>query len=211
MVFVAEGNLVVGRAMHEEALALSREVGDRWATAWALTNLGAALVAEIGLGPADTDSADPVIEEGLTIWEELGERRHLAFCQMTLAMSAVQQGRVAVARELLERSLSTFTELEDVGGTATCLANWADLFRVENQYEHCVQLLAATFGQVNPSGRFPPFWTSIVEQRLDSARCALGPERFDAAWTAGYAMSLDEAVAYAWRSATSITASASLP
>ena len=86
-----------------------------------------------------------------------------------------------MARELLERCLSTFTELEDVGGTASCLANWADLFRVEHQYEHCVQLLAATFGQVKPSGRFPLSWSSIVEQRLDSARSALSQERFDAA------------------------------
>jgi tetratricopeptide (TPR) repeat protein len=211
MVVVSNGDLIVGRAMHEEALALSREVGDRWATAWALTNLGAALMAQIGLGQADAVSADAVIEEGLTIWQEFGERRHLAFCQVSLAMSAVQQGRVAVARELLERSLATFTELEDVGGTANCLANWADLFRVENQYKHCVQLLAATFGQVRPSGRFPPYWTSVAEQRLDSARRALGPERFDAAWTEGYAMSLDEAVAYAWRNASSIAVSASLP
>lgn len=38
----------LGTAATEEALALSREVGDRRATAWALTNLGAALVARCG-------------------------------------------------------------------------------------------------------------------------------------------------------------------
>jgi non-specific serine/threonine protein kinase len=211
MVAVSDGHINMGRLMHEEALALSRELGDRWATAWALTNLGAALLAQVEVGLADAHSADVVLAEARATWEQLAERRHLAFVQVHLAMAAMQQDQFAVARDLLEESLSTFLELQDVGGTANNLANWAELFRTQARYEQCVELLAATYGQVKPSGRFSPLWTCIVERRLDTARRALGQRRFDAAWTQGYAMSMDEAIAYAAQNAGSIAPSARIP
>jgi hypothetical protein len=67
------------RSLLEECLPLSREVGDRWGTAWALTNLAAALLLLAEQGQADVHGTDRVLEEAEAIWSELGERRHLAF------------------------------------------------------------------------------------------------------------------------------------
>jgi hypothetical protein len=47
---VAQGHgpeLRLARSLSEQALALSREVGDRWGTAWALTNLGFDLAMQV--------------------------------------------------------------------------------------------------------------------------------------------------------------------
>jgi hypothetical protein len=38
LVEVSDGHYRLSRSLHEESLALSRRIGDRWGTAWALTN-----------------------------------------------------------------------------------------------------------------------------------------------------------------------------
>jgi len=40
-----------------------------------------------------------------------------------------------------------------------------------------------------------PYWAAYAGRRLDIARRALGPDRFEAAWSEGYVMSLGEAIA----------------
>ena len=47
-----------------------------------------------------------------------------------------------------EQSLPTFTDLQDVRGTATTMADFAYLFLIQGQNERVLQLLAATYGQV---------------------------------------------------------------
>ncbi len=125
-------------------MAISGDVGDRCGTAWALSNLGVDLFAQIELGQADAHSADPVIEEGMAIWDELGERRHLALAQMNLGSTAILQREFAQARIWLEQSLSTLSDLQDVNGIATNVATWSSLFHARGQYEQAVRLLAAT-------------------------------------------------------------------
>ena len=39
-----------------------------------------------------------------------------------------------------------------------------------------------------------PYWAAYAGRRLDIARRALGPDRFEAAWSEGYVMSLGEAI-----------------
>jgi predicted ATPase/DNA-binding XRE family transcriptional regulator len=192
-----DGDVGIARSMHQECLALSREVGDEWGTAWALTNLGIDLVLQARLGEADAHSADAVLEEGLVIWHELGERRHIAFTHMILADAAILEGNHALARSRLEQSLATFADLEDVVGMSTTVSVCSDLFGAHGQYEQAVRASGASYGQAKATGRVYPIYAYLNEQRLDSARRVLGVERFDVAWTEGCAMSLEAAVAYA--------------
>lgn len=66
-------------------MRVPREVGDRWGAAWALDNLGRALLAEAELGRADARAAEELLEDAVATWRELGERRHLAYSMSDLA------------------------------------------------------------------------------------------------------------------------------
>ena len=173
---------------------LSREVGDRWGTAWALTNLALDLLNQIELGQAGVYSADAALEESEAIWRELGERRHLAFTLKYQAAAAIGQGKLDLARELLEQSMSTLTDLQDdLTSTLWC---WAHLFLAQGRYDQAVRVLGASFSRLQRRGMTAPIYRLHLERRLDAARGALGAELVDAAWTEGCAMSLDAAIAY---------------
>jgi len=191
-----EGDVELARSLHEECLALSREVGDLWGTAWALTNLGLDLLAQIELGQADVHSADFVLEEGEAIWRQLGERRHLAFIHMYQAAAAMWQGNLDLGRTLLDQSLSTFTDLQDVFGIGHTLWVWAQLFAAQGQYEQAARLLGASSRRHQAKRMSPVLHRLFMDQRLDAARGALSAELVDAAWTDGCTMSVDAAIAY---------------
>jgi len=206
MVTVSDGDRASGRSYLEEAVALARDVGDRWVLALALANLASAVVVRFHDGTDDPFAAVPLIEEALSIWEELGERRHYAFSQLHMGMSATNRGELALARQMYEQCLQTFTELQDAGAMATSLTAMGYLFEGFGKLEQALVLLAASFGQLSGTGRYWRGYARLHQQQLDAWRNALGAERYDAAWTTGSAMSLDEAVSYAWQQLGSLSA-----
>lgn len=183
-------------ALLEECLPLSREAGDRWGTAWALTNLAGALLQLVELGQVDVRVTDTLLDEAEVIWNELGERRHLAFICLFRGTAAMVDLDLERAGALIERSLSLFTEVEEVRGKEHVLSAWSRLFNAEGQFEHAARLLGTAFacsvaaGNVTPSGR------AGTERRLDVARRALGAAAVDQAFREGSAMSVDAAIAY---------------
>jgi hypothetical protein len=196
LVEMMEGDLSLACVLHEESLALSREVGDRWAIAWALTNLGVDLVTLAKLGQGDGKLAEPLFEEALTIWLDLGERRHLAFTHMNMAHCALQQGDFSVTAQRLDLSIEMFTDLDEGNGLFLAGSTGASLLWALDRHAHAVRLIAATYGRAKATtGRTYRLKESWTEHLLDEARGILGPERFETAWTAGCAMSLPEAVA----------------
>jgi hypothetical protein len=99
-------------------------------------------------------------------------------------------------RTMLDQSLSTFSELQDLNATASNLASWSYLLQEQGHHEQAVLLLAATYGHVRESGQWHRIYTAINERRLDSARAVIGVDRFEDAWQRGLAMSQDEALVY---------------
>ena len=80
------------------------------------------------------------------------------------------------------------------------LQNCALLFSAEGQYDQAVRVLGAAKAQLRAKlRRVPPFVDSLVERRLSPARAALDAHVVAAAWSEGEAMSLDDAVAYAYQ------------
>jgi non-specific serine/threonine protein kinase len=194
------GDFTAARALHEQSLAQTREVGDRWGTAWALHNLGMDLLRLAELGQNGTRLAQPALEESFSIWSELGERRHLAFVMSDLGTFAASQHDFVAARARLNESLSTFTELGDVHGKWVTLLNCALLFNAEGKYEQAVQALGGAATQLKVGlRRSPPFAGPLWDRHLSTARSAMDPRQFAAAWQRGEAMALDEAIAYVYQ------------
>lgn len=195
MVEVGDGNVDLGQSLLEQSLQLSREVGDSWVIAWSLTNLASAVLAQAQLGKADARTADPLSEESLTIWQDLGERRHFAFSKVHLGVSAALTDDLDRAADLLDQSLSIFAELQDTGGIPICVSAWALVFSAQGKYEPALRVIGATYGRVRGTHRFYRFYASLLEARLDTLRARLGADRFEAVWAEGCAMSLETAMA----------------
>jgi tetratricopeptide repeat protein len=84
----AQGDIEASGRLHRESLALAREVGDWWGMAWAVHRLGVSLLVQLEAGEIDPQSAEIVVREGLGVWRDLDERRHLACSTIDLGVTA---------------------------------------------------------------------------------------------------------------------------
>jgi hypothetical protein len=186
---------------------LARDAGDRWEAAWALHRLAV-------LGLTRTDQAEtpdtpviPLVEEALSIWRDLGERRQFAFslCDMGLAL-AFEGDRVG-ARKHFRQSLDIFTELEDPHGCIWTLGQFATVLAAEGDFESALWVSAATLSASRARtgvdlsiSRFPKVFGEQVERNRMAVRSRAGCERADAIWSDGLAARLEQALEYVRRS-----------
>jgi predicted ATPase/class 3 adenylate cyclase len=106
----------VTRKAYEEALDIARELGDRYAEAEGLYNMGYPPAYE-----GNFDEAIEHIRQSRALFEELGVTRGLADCLWLLAIVARLEGDYLKARELAERSLRLHREVKDRFGVTDAL------------------------------------------------------------------------------------------
>ena len=117
------------REMHEESLAIMRELADRGGIARSLNNLG--LVA---WDQGDYPCALAMHEESLAIKRELGDQGQIARSLNNLGLLAYEQGDYCAAGALHEESLAIVRELGDRSGIATSLNNLANVAFARGDY-----------------------------------------------------------------------------
>jgi hypothetical protein len=164
-----------------------------------------------------TDEATLALQETLTIFEEMDNRRGQASVLAGLAQLVMKQENVAAARSFIEQSLTIYRELyqQQVEATAavaktmsTQLRFDADqkdsliraglVFCADGRFEQAatlfggVELLSAQSGY-EP---VPPLQTS-VNNAIETIRFQLAESVFTAAWGAGQKMSMDQVLAFA--------------
>jgi tetratricopeptide (TPR) repeat protein len=111
----AMADYVNAKTLYEDALSMSRELGDQRGIAVALGNLGM-----VALEQGDHKAAIARHEEGLAIWHELGDRQGIARTLNALGNAAYSQGDRR-ARSLYEQSLAIHRELGNHRGIALSL------------------------------------------------------------------------------------------
>jgi len=168
----ALGDYAGARAAFEESLSIFREVGDRYLVAWLLNALGLVVYSQ-----GDYEAARALYGESLEIRQELGDRRGIATALTGLGAVAHQQGKEEEARALQEESLTIRREIGDRRGVSECLEALAEILHAPSAMERAVHLYGAS----------------------DALRAALGDETFAAAWSAGRALTMEQAVEYALR------------
>jgi len=192
-----QGDYAAAHTLLEESLTLFREFGDNRGTALALTNLG--MVAR---EQGDYATARTRFEESLTLQRELGDKNGIAHSLYNLGTVAYRQGDDARARALLEEALELFHRVADLAHLAMTLALLARLASVggsEGQLERAARQLGAVEALCEIVG-MPLPWVRldyerlVVRDQMDEAACAAA---FPAAWAAGRAMSLEQAIAEA--------------
>jgi len=221
--------------LSEEALHLSRELGDKTSSAAALYHLGMIAIYD----RMDAESAWALFEESLALRRETGDATGIGRTLQKMGLLLVVRHDFHKARALYEESLALARKTGDKLGIVMALwlgglayLGLEDHLRVKAlcreglelavriQHQHAVafllNVLAASAGARGLAARAARLW-GASEARLDSlglvlgpaerhhygpyigaARGLLGDESWVAAQTEGCAMSLPDAVEYAF-------------
>jgi predicted ATPase/DNA-binding CsgD family transcriptional regulator len=177
----------------EEARAAARAGGAPHWDARLLTNLGIIAAAQ-----GDLERAAALYDEGLQFARRAGSRWPEALLLGNLAWVAIARGDLRRGARLAQEGLALVQELRyplylaDVVGIAAILAG-----RLGN-HERAARLLGAAEAQRERLGTpVNSFQRSDYERCVARARAGLGEDAFAAAWAAGRALSLADAVAEA--------------
>jgi predicted ATPase/DNA-binding CsgD family transcriptional regulator len=145
-----QGDHEVARRSLEEALSLSRSLGDQHIRADALIHL--AFVLDDG-NPTRRAELE---QEGLEISRELGDTWWTALALLSSGIRALGRGDLALARQRLEESLGLWEQLGDSRFIAQSLNALGDVARTEADYERAADLysrsLASLQHQANAEG-----------------------------------------------------------
>jgi predicted ATPase/class 3 adenylate cyclase len=183
------------RKYYEAALALARELGDKRRLANIVNGLGV-LCAQQG----DMDHAEAFYEEALRLDRERGEPDGVGLGLVNLAVVSIHRGSVDRARELLLESLA----ISDASGlkrtTLVALFNSIGLATLLGEWERAARLYGWTESQREQMGLHrEPSDDTYLMPRLARIREALGPSAFNAAESAGRALTYGEAASEARR------------
>jgi hypothetical protein len=110
----------------------------------------------------------------------------------------LDEGDLNAAREYITLSLRSYQTLHNPYGIANCLHRFVWLEIVEERFERAARILGAAETVREAVGG----WMSVHDRNRQAEaeatlEAALGAERLAEATAAGFAMSTDEAVAYA--------------
>jgi predicted ATPase/DNA-binding XRE family transcriptional regulator/Tfp pilus assembly protein PilF len=176
-----------------ESLRLALETGDPW-----LEGLPHSLFGEIARNRGDYCEAQIQYTTSLALMQQAGDERNMAFMLHNLGQVAQRQGDYARARELHVEALKIHQKSRPVRAVAFGLEMLAGVAGACGKHLKAARLLgsAEALRQAagNPvEGTEMQFYTGIISQ----ARLGLDEQSFTTAWVDGYAMTLEQAVAYA--------------
>ncbi len=183
--------------LFEESLKRSRELGDPWAEAKVLSSLG-----QCAYFLADYTRAQTLFEECLALLRQVGSRSHIATNQLYLGHVARRQGATARAAAHYREALALSRDLGDKLRIARGLEALGTLAADEQQPERAARLLgAASELRESLGASLHPLERPSVDSAIAVLHQQLGEAACAAAWNAGRALSLHDAVAEALNAA----------
>jgi predicted ATPase/class 3 adenylate cyclase/Tfp pilus assembly protein PilF len=114
----SHGDWETATHLHEQGLAISRELSDLPGVAWALNNLGV-----VAINQGDFGRARHLLEENLAVAESVGDHASIATALIDLGQVVFHEADYDRAGALWTRSLALFRELGDESHLARCLNN----------------------------------------------------------------------------------------
>lgn len=208
------GNDTRGVALLQDGLAELHAIGDRRGAAWALIDLGKASQRR-----GDSDAARGYLEDGLALCRELGDRLGTAHALVQLGnvargdgersaagaapgyrgfrlrLVARLDGDPARAAALYREALTMYRQIGARFEMADCIEGLACVAAVCGGFERALRLAAAATVLRETDGLpLPPIARDTLHRALESARHQVGAAAAAAAWAAGRALSLDQAI-----------------
>jgi non-specific serine/threonine protein kinase len=189
----AQDEWAVARPSLEECLALYRNLGDRPGIATAMAELGYTIYRQ-----GDRATGRALLEQGQTMQRELDLATYAARFSLLLGHIARQEGGYALARSRYAENMAALWEMRIPYGLFYSLAAFGCLAAAEKRLERAARLYGATERVGEMTGIvMVPHERTWHDPAVAAARAGLSKEAFAAAWAAGRAMTLEEAVAYA--------------
>lgn len=196
MCITAESDLVRGRSLLAESLALYKEVGDERSIAQALAMLGHVAIAQ-----DEYTQGQEILQKSLAYAAKVGDRLALVWGHIGQAMAALRQGDYALARELLYEDCVRILKQSDNNPKwpvlVSCLMGLGTVLSAQGEPAEAARLWGAVemlWADMAQCLVLPLVRTSY-EHYVSSARAQLGPEAFTAAWGEGRTMTAEQALA----------------
>ncbi|HMA38318.1 MAG TPA: tetratricopeptide repeat protein [Chloroflexia bacterium] len=178
---------------HAEALRLAQELGDQQTQADALTGLG-----DVARLRGDYGQAAAHYGASLALFRALNGKTEVTMALHNLGQTALHQGALEQARQYFAEGLGRDPRLGDKIELVACLAGLGEVAAGQGQPARAVRLLsAARAGLAALNQHLTPKDQAPLDQALALGRAALDPPAFAAAWAAGQALTLEQAIAYA--------------
>jgi predicted ATPase/class 3 adenylate cyclase len=182
----------VAKSLIEESLALARELGDRRGEAWGLWAMGA-----VGMFGGDLESSLAYSRESVPIFEEAGDRWGLMNALTAVGGVTAVVGKPAEARPWLLQALEVSEELRHPLAAANVVDVLGRVDSAAGRHERALRLSgAAAAARDRLKGGGPAAFMPFPDPR-DAAAASLDADAIQNEWSAGAAMSLEEAIAYA--------------
>jgi predicted ATPase/DNA-binding XRE family transcriptional regulator len=186
------GDLDLAAARFAEGLALIRPLGDPYWTAQLLANL-----TEVTYWHEGGAGAVAFAAEALTLWQGVGNRWGIALGSLAVATATSIDGHPERAARLNAQSLDLWRGHGDRRGIGGAIAGLASVASSVNEHERAARLLGAARALVDAIGVRQVVYQVQYDRVAAAAREHLGSEAFAAAWSAGRALTDEEAVAVA--------------
>ena len=184
------GDLARAAALIGESLALERKLGNEQGIADALENLGITARDQ-----GDLERAAALLEASLARYRALGDAQGIADTLDSLGSVAVARGDHASAASLFAESLAWCRTLGDGLGLAYCLDGFAIVAEARGRPDRAARLAGAAAALREATGaRLPPAEAARHARHLATVRDRLGAAPFTAAWAAGTALPLEQAI-----------------
>jgi len=181
------------QALFEESLALRRASGNIGLISSSLNNLGA-----VAWNQGDHARARTLYEESLALSRTVGEPYASAVALHNLGEVAHDQGDADRAAALFGEGLTLGQAMGDKETVAFCLEGCAHVAVAQGQPGRATRLLGAADALRAAIGvPIPPTDQAGYDRAVIAARKILGDDAFAAAWAAGAALSLEQAITLA--------------
>jgi non-specific serine/threonine protein kinase len=188
-----QGDPAAARANFAESLDIYRELGEQGGTASVLHSLG-----RVSLDEGGHAAARAYFEQSLVIFREIGDRLCVANNLFGLGRVAKALGDRVLAWTYHQESLVLYQEIGDPSVMTISLETLASLGAEDGKPELAVALWAtaeALRAKIGAARLLEE--TEEHDRAVAEVRRSLGAEAFAASWTAGRAMTMEEAVALA--------------
>jgi non-specific serine/threonine protein kinase len=178
-------------ALAEEGLTFARAAEHESSMAVALVFLSAA-----ALLAGDYTRAADYQEQSMAIAQEIDDRLAFVWALMYRGRTAQRQGEADRAETLIRESIVLLHGMGHTLGLTNCLEILAEVAGLRQQPERMVRLFGAA-AVLRADLGIPPYRGErrAFERQFDQARAVLSEAAFDAAWTAGQILTLEQAIA----------------
>ncbi len=193
------GDLDMGMHYADEAIRVSKEVGIEFTAANSYQMQGF-----VAAKSKQYDQARSLLEKALLAYQEIGAHFNVILVKSDLAHLERQFGHYRRALERYRETIVAFRDVGQVGAVAHQLECFGFIARAQNQSARALELLAAAHAlrerAVTP---MTPSEQVDFDEQLRVLRAGTSAAAFDAAWSRGTALSMDDAITLALQATNS--------